>query len=125
MDDSVAITLKFSDGETAHLYSAFGVNYRSRYAIAGTTGRIEVERAFAVAPEMKTIVAVETNSGVEKTSIEPADQFRLMIEDFCATITGSMTAEKKIENDLLRLQSVMDAAAHSARERRIVEIENL
>jgi predicted dehydrogenase len=125
VDDSVAITLKFSGGEIAHLYAAFGVNYRSRYAIAGTSGRIEVERAFAVPTDKKATVLVESDSGIEKISLEPADQFRLMIEDFCANISGGAAAKNNFEEDLLRLQSVMDAAALSAREQRTVEIENL
>ena len=125
VDAAVAITLKFSGGETAQLYAGFGMNYRSRYAIAGTNGRIELERAFAVAPEAKTVVAVETNSGVERISLEPADQFRLMIEDFCASITGGAAAKNNFENDLLRLQTVIDAAARSARERRTIDLENL
>jgi NDP-hexose-3-ketoreductase len=125
VDDSAAITLKFSGGEIAHLYAAFGVNYRSRYAIAGTSGRIEAERAFAVPTDKKATITIETDAGVEKISLEPADQFRLMIEDFCATISGAAAAKKDFENDLLRLQSVMDAAARSARERRTVGIENL
>ena len=124
VDDSVAITLRFAGGETAQLYAAFGVNYRSRYAVTGTSGRIELERAFAVAPEAKAVVNVETNSGTEKISLEPADQFRLMIKDFCATITGA-AANDNFEKDLLRLQSVMDAAARSLRERRAIDIENL
>lgn len=125
VDDSVALTLKFSGGGTAQLYAGFGVNYRSRYAIAGTNGRIELERAFAVAPEAKTVINVETNSGVERITVEPADQFRLMIEDFCATISGSAAAKDDWENNLLRLQTVMDAAALSARERRTIDLENL
>ena len=125
VDDSVAITLQFSDGEIAHLYAAFGVNYRSRYAIAGTSGRIELERAFAVPRDKKATVAVETDAGVEKILLEPADQFRLMIEDFCATISGSAASKNDWENDPLRLQSVMDAAALSAYEKRTVAIENL
>jgi predicted dehydrogenase len=125
VDDSLAITLKFSGGEIAHLYAAFGVHYRSRYAIAGTGGRIEVERAFAVPTDKQAVVTVETDSGVEKISLEPADQFRLMIEDFCATISGAAAVKNDFEDALLRLQSVMDAAARAAREKRTVEIENL
>jgi NDP-hexose-3-ketoreductase len=124
VDDSFALTIKFAGGEIAQLYTAFDVHYRSRYAISGTKGRIELERAFAVAPDMPTVLALETNSDHLTERISGADQFRLMIEDFCATITGAMGNEHW-ENDLLRLQSVMDAAALSARERRTIEIENL
>lgn len=124
VDDACSITLQFSSGEIAQLYAGFGVQYRARYAVSGPNGRIEVERAFAVAPDVKTTITVETNAGVEKISLEPADQFRLMIEDFAAQINGA--AERKPwESDLMRLQAIMDAAAQSARERRTVEIKNL
>jgi dTDP-3,4-didehydro-2,6-dideoxy-alpha-D-glucose 3-reductase len=124
VDDACSITLQFPGGEIANLYAAMGVQYRSRYAVAGESGRIEVERAFAVPPDMKTAITLETNAGVEKIVLEPADQFRLMIEDFAAQISGS--AEKKdYEADLRRMALIMDAAALSARVRRTIEIKYL
>jgi predicted dehydrogenase len=123
VDDACSITLQFSGGEIANLYAAFGVNYRSRYAIAGDTGRIELERAFAVPPDKETTIAVEGAAGVEKIVLEPADQFKLMVEDFAAQISGA--AAKDWEGDLLRQQAVMDAAAQSFRERRTIEIQDL
>ncbi len=135
VDDGCSITLQFSGGEIANLFAGMGLQYRSRYAIAGTGGRIELERAFAVVPDMKTTIALETNAGVEKIVLEPADQFRLMIEDFAAQIGGDRSAgglsasssapARDYENDLLRMQAIMDAAAQSARERRTVEIKDL
>jgi len=70
-------------------------------------------------------VTVETDAGLEKITVAPADQFRLMIEAFCATITGRAADGTNFENDLLRLQSVMDAAARSAREQRMIPLENV
>jgi predicted dehydrogenase len=135
VDDACSITLQFSGGGIANLYAGFGVQYRSRYAIAGPAGRLELERAFAVPPDMKTVITVETNSGVERIVIDPADQFRLMIEDFAAQISGHRSADgppasssavsKDYEGDLLRMQAVMDAAAQSVHERRTIEIKNL
>jgi predicted dehydrogenase len=125
VDDACAITIHFAGGEVAQLYAAFGVNYRSRYAIAGTRGRIESARAFSVLPDKTVTVTVETDAGLEKITVAPADQFRLMIEAFCANILGRAADETNFENDLLRLQSVMGAAIRSAREQRIISIENL
>lgn len=128
VDDACAITLQFSGGAIAQMYAGFGVQYRSRYAVSGVNGRIEVERAFAVAPDMKTTVALETNHGTEKVILGPSDQFRLMIEDFIAQIRAEISSERPAKNyeaDLLRLQGIMDAAAQSARERRAVEIKDL
>ncbi len=125
VDEACAITIHFAGGEVAQLYAAFGVNYRSRYAIAGTRGRIESERAFSVLPDKTVTLTVETDAGLEKITVAPADQFRLMIEAFCANISGRAADETNFENDLLRLQSMMDATARSAREQRIISIENL
>jgi len=124
VDDACSMTLQFSGGEIANLYAAYGVQYRSRYAIAGSSGRIELERAFAIAPDMSPTMTVETNAGIAKIVLEPADQFRLMIEDFAAQISGGVEM-KNYEADLLRMQTVMDAVAESAHERRTVEIKNL
>lgn len=125
VDDTCSIALQFSGGEIANLFVGMGVQYRSRYAIAGESGRIEVERAFAVAPDAKTTITLETNPGVEKIVLEPADQFRLMIEDFAAQVKSADGSAATWEQDLLRMQTVMDAAAQSARERRTIDIKNL
>jgi predicted dehydrogenase len=124
VDDACSVTLQFSGGEIAQLYAGFGVQYRARYAVSGPNGRIEVERAFAVAPDIKTTITVENNHGTEKILMEPADQFRLMIEDFAAQISGG-AEHKNYETDLLRFRSIMDAAAQSARERRTIEVKDL
>ena len=124
VDDACSITLQFSGGEIAQLYAGFGVQYRARYAVSGPNGRIEVERAFAVAPDVKTTVTLETNHSTEKIIMGPADQFRLMIEDFAVQISGG-AEHKNYEADLLRLRGIMDAAAQSARERRTIEIKDL
>lgn len=125
VDDAVSLTITFSGGEVAQLYTAFGVSYRSRYAIAGAHGRIEVERGFAVPTDFKTTVVLETDAAVERISVDPADQFRLMVEAFCAQVDGGADEKATYEADLLRLRTIMDAAARSARERRTVEVENL
>lgn len=125
VDDSLAMTIQFAGGEIAQLYVAFGLHYRSRYAILGTLGRIETERAFSVLPDMAVTVVLETEGGVEKNIVAPADQFELMIEAFRANIPSCGMNEKNFENDLLQMQKVMDAAAQSHRERRTIELPDL
>lgn len=125
VDDSFALTIRFSGGEIAQIYVAFGVSYRSRYSIAGTCGRIEVERAFSVPAGKEVSISVETESGVEKIRVEPVDQFRMMIDGFCDSITGLNSGKINLEDDLLQLRSVMDAAELSSREHRTVEIKNI
>jgi len=119
VDSSVSMILHFPENKTAHIRTAYGLHYRSRYSIFGSQGRIEALRAFAVPPEMKTEIIVETDSGTENIIVPPVDQFRLMIEDFCAQISSS-NKSWALEEKLLRQHTVMEAARRSHLERRTV-----
>lgn len=125
VDDSFALMVHFAGGETAQLFVAFGLYYRSRYAISGSLGRIETERAFSVLPDMPVTITLETAGGMEKITTAPADQFELMIKAFCTNIPDCAASEWNFENDLLRMQFLMDSAAQSHRERRTIELPEL
>jgi predicted dehydrogenase len=120
VDNSLSVMLRFPGGQIAQLLAAFDTYYRSRYSILGTRGRVEVLRAFAVPPDHKAAVVLETEAGEETISLEPADQFQLMLEDICAHIRGS--GSRDFEAELLRQHAVMDAAARSNQERRAVAL---
>ena len=123
VDDSFTMWLRFSGGETAQLLSGFGLQYRSTYAILGTHGRLSVNRAFSVAPNMKATLQLETDTGDETVSVDPADQFLLMIDDVARGIQDGDKAKKSaFESDLLRQHAVMDAAGRSHREKHIVDL---
>lgn len=124
VDDSFSLWLRFATGETAQMLVAFGAHYRSRYAIVGTQGRVEVERAFSVGPQIKTTIALETEVGPEKMDVAPDDQFRLMVDDFSTQIRGAGSTRKEFEVDLLRQHEVMDAAARSHREGRVIALSD-
>lgn len=124
VDDTFSLWMCFATGETAQMLVAFGTHYRSRYAIAGTHGRVEVERAFSVGPQMKTTIAVETDAGLERIEVEPDDQFRLMVDDFAVQIRGGAVRQTEFEADLLRQHAVMDAAARSHREGRVIALSD-
>jgi NDP-hexose-3-ketoreductase len=123
VDDWVSMMLHFAGGETAHLATGFGLSYRSKYAVLGVKGRVQVERAFAIAPDAKATVTLETDAGVESFSIDPADQFRLMIEDFASQCAKDGAGGLDFERNLLRQQALMDAAWRSSRESQSIRIE--
>ena len=68
VDDAFCLWMRFSTGVMAQALVAFGAQYRSRYAVIGTQGRLEVQRAFAVPPEKATTLALETNAGEEDSN---------------------------------------------------------
>jgi NDP-hexose-3-ketoreductase len=119
VDNSLSVMLRFGS-QIAQLLAAFDTHYRSRYSILGTRGRIEVLRAFSVAPDYKATVLLETDAGEERLSLEPSDQFQLMVEDVCLHIRGA--GSRDFESELLRQHAVMDAAARSNREQRAVAL---
>lgn len=124
VDDSFESWLHFSEGGTAQTLTAFGAHYRSRYSILGTSGRVEVERAFSVGPQMTTTIVVETVAGVEKIDIGPVDQFRLLVDEFCAQIRGGTSHRGDGEDEMLHQHIIMDAAVRSHREQRMVMLSD-
>jgi hypothetical protein len=97
VDSFFSAAFAFEQGMSAQLVAGFGLHYRSRYALHGTRGRIEVERAYAVPPDMETVVTIE---GREPIRVAPANQFQLALEAFCRVVSGEM--ESNFEADLLR-----------------------
>jgi len=121
VDDLVSMQIQFSGGQLAQSIAAFDLQYRARYAVTGTAGRLEVERAYAVGPDVKTKVTLETDFGQETFEVPPADQFRLMIEDFSNALLGAPGPGESFESKLLRVHRVMDAARRSYLEKRMIE----
>jgi dTDP-3,4-didehydro-2,6-dideoxy-alpha-D-glucose 3-reductase len=119
VDATVVVTIAFAGGEVAQCAAGFGLQYRARYSITGTEGRIELERAYSVLPDAPSVVVLETKSGIEKITVPPADQFRLMIDDFANEISGGKR-ERDFESQLLTQSAVMDAAWRSNRESRTI-----
>lgn len=119
VDDAVAMTVVFENGAVAQCASGFGLHFRSRYSVLGTSGRIELERAFSIPPDRVTAVVVETDTGTERIELQPVDVFALMIADFAAEIEGG-GRRRDFESQLLRQSAVMDAALRSHREGRVI-----
>jgi dTDP-3,4-didehydro-2,6-dideoxy-alpha-D-glucose 3-reductase len=121
VDDTVAVTTTFAGGEVAQCAAGFGLHYRSRYSVTGTEGRIELERAFSVLPDVSTVIVVETKTGSERITAPQADMFRLMIDDFANEIAGGKH-ERDFEGQCLKQTAVMDAAWRSNREGRTINL---
>ena len=125
VDEAVAMMVQFADGQIGHYRAAYGLQYRARYSLHGTLGRIEVERAFAINPDVEGRVVLETNDGVKRLTAEPADQFLLMIDDFAGQISGRAAGPDSFESLLVRQHTFMEAARLSIAERRCVSLAEL
>jgi predicted dehydrogenase len=125
MDHTASMILEFPNGQLAQTLVAYGLHYRSRYRLLGSKGTIEALRAFAVPPDMVTEIVFETGDRRETIPVAPADQFRLMIDDFCAQARNASSPSRVFEENLLRQHAVMDAAWRSHLEQRPVRLSEI
>jgi predicted dehydrogenase len=112
VDRAVSMILNFPGGEIAHALAMYGLRYRGQYLVRGAEGSIEAPRAFAIPPENGTEIILETATEKKIIPIAPADQFLLMMEDFCKQI-NQPSPSQTFEEHLLRQHAVMEAAMRS------------
>jgi len=124
VDRAASIRLVFPGGGMAHCFVGFGLHYRSRYAVTGTQGRIEAERAYSVLPDKPVRVVLETAKETEYIEVKSVDQFVLMIEEFAGQLAGERP-HTDWEGQLLRQALVMDCARRSAQEARVISVPPL
>ena len=122
VDIGAEVTLNYPMGRSARISSAFGADFQSTYSVTGSKARIRMERAYAVPKDMAVKIFLERDGKIEEISVEPADHFKLMIDDFCQEILAGKKGTKNYEEDLLAQARVLDAGRISSLEKRLVHI---
>lgn len=106
--------LDFSGGRTAHVAFGFDNFYKNSYAVWGSRGHILLGRAFTVPTNHATTVTVQAEGGTETLTVDPVDQFRLMLEAFAAGLRGHAEVGLGWEEEMLGQARVVDALRRSA-----------
>ena len=125
IDVKADITLAYEKEKTAFISSAFGAYFQSNYSLWGDKAKLTVKRAYAVPKDRKTIIEIDADDKISEISIEPADHFRLMLEDFCRKILSGHKGGNDFESDLLNQARVLEAARISSREDCVVKLSTL
>jgi D-xylose 1-dehydrogenase (NADP+, D-xylono-1,5-lactone-forming) len=95
VDLHTAAVFRFPNGKSASILGGFDQAFASRYEVAGTEGRITVERAFQVGESGVRVLVRANNSDVEEIVHFPhIDQYQLQLEHFAACI---LDPEKPLE----------------------------
>lgn len=124
VDRRADIILTYPGGKTAHASSIFGSYFQSKYSLLGEKGVVRAERAYAIPRDRPAKIILETNDQANSFNVEPADHFRLMIDEFAEEIlTGKI--KNKFEADLLAQARCLEAALLSNKEKREVEISEI
>lgn len=125
VDLKTDMMLSYSNNRSAFATSVFGSYYQSTYSVLGTKAHVRMGRAYAVPRDMQTKIFLDRDDKIEEIVIEPADHFRLMVDDFCNEVLKGNLSDKKYEEDLLNQARVLEAARLSDREKRIVKISEI
>lgn len=125
VDIRAEVTLNYPMGRTARISSAFGADFQSTYSVIGSNARIRMERAYAVPRDMSVKIFLERDGKEEEILVEPADHFKLMIDDFCREIPLGKKSTKNYEEDLLAQAHVLEAGRISSVEGRTVRLGEL
>ena len=117
VDTQFDATLTFPENRIATIHAAFGDDYRSTYEVIGSEGTLSTERAYAVPADRGVKIFLERNGVAEEFTIDPADHFQLMLDEFCREIRLGTASTKPYEDDLLKQARILDAArkAHSGK----------
>ncbi len=125
VDVRADMMLTYLGGRSAHISAAFGSYFRSTYGVLGTEAHLTAARAYAVPKDRVTILLLNKNDVIQEITIEPADHFQIMLDDFCEEIALGSASTKKYEEDLLAQARILDAGLLSHRERRFVNISEI
>ena len=117
--------LFYSKGKMALISSLFGSYFQSTYSVLGSEAYIKAARAYAVPRDMSTKIYLDKDDVVEEMIIEPADHFRLMLDDFCKEVAKGGASTKKYEEDILDQARVIEAIKLSSKENRPVKISEM
>ena len=130
VDINGSAILEFADNKTALISFGFDNVYQNNYSIWGSKGKIKVHRAFSIPPNLKPMVELITNDGVNEKinnlDLLPADQFRLIFTDFFNTIINQDIV--KINNlyaEILLQAKVMETLRISYKEDRKVNLKEI
>ncbi|WP_410537976.1 Gfo/Idh/MocA family protein [Streptomyces sp. KL2] len=112
VDVSGAALLRTPDGVTAQL--AFGLDhgYRSVCELAGTRGRIVVDRAFTPPADHAPVIRVEGATGVEEVRLAPFDQVAAAVDAFAAAARAGAVPDARA---CLRQAELLEEIARAGR----------
>jgi len=124
IDEFANILLEFKDGKVAEMNIGYGLFYQSIYEIWGSKGMLSLSRAYNIPPEMSASLKINAKK-ISKINVNPANHFRLMIDNFSKEIQEINKSNFNFEKDLLNQARVMEAARRSSQQRRIVNISEI
>lgn len=113
VDTYGAATLEGDNGVIAQASWGMDNVYRCGAELHGSTGMMSVDRLYSPPAELKPVITITDNSGVEKIEVPADDQFERSLDHFAACIEDPVTAAERRAAILMQaglVQSIIDKA---------------
>ena len=98
--------LDFGKSRTAHLVFGFNNMYQNKYIIWGTQGVITLDRAFAIPPDVESILTLEKQGLKKEYIMQPCNHFIEEIRYFIKNI-NSTELQLQWQNEILNQMKVI------------------
>jgi dTDP-3,4-didehydro-2,6-dideoxy-alpha-D-glucose 3-reductase len=109
------VLLATAAGQTAQLTFGMGYSYVAAYTVAGSTGRIRLDRAYTPPDDHRPSLRVERQAGHEVRDLRTDRQFVNAIGDFVSAMGGDATVLASHHADALRSAELIDHIERTAR----------
>tara|TARA_Y100000310_G_scaffold274378_1_gene290362 strand:+ start:7529 stop:8521 length:993 start_codon:yes stop_codon:yes gene_type:complete len=114
--------IEFPQNKIAFVGFGFNNMYQNNYSVWGSTGLINVERAYSIPDDMKPQMTLLKQDSTQKIDVPPANHFTLIFTDFF----NSILEKRKIDySSLLSQARVMEALRVSSKEDRKVKVASI
>ncbi len=118
-------TIMFNEETIATTSFSFDNYYQASYKVWGSSGLIELNRAYAVPPDFSTNVYLYNENTKNEFACEPIDHFLAMVDTFSKEITKIKKASFNFEEDLLNQAKVMEAVRLSHKNKKPIFISDI
>jgi dTDP-3,4-didehydro-2,6-dideoxy-alpha-D-glucose 3-reductase len=119
------VLLQFQNSKIGQTSFSFDSFYQANSKIWGKKGILETSRAFSIPPTLNSTIILRNEEGEKEITVQFADHFRLMIEEFSKEILSNSNNKIRFEDELLSQARVLEAIRISNNENRFVFISEV
>ena len=117
--------MKYPENKIALNFFISRLLFQSTYQLWADNGIVNLNRAYNIRDNMKPSIQIQTSKQTKELQLNPANEFKLMINEFCQELSHSGSSTFNYEEDLISQAQVMTATKKSFSENRLVNISEI
>lgn len=124
VDTYGSMVLQFSNNQQSFGIFGYENNFQANYEVICNNGTVFAKSAYNIRKDKKAIIDLHINNKMKTLRLQPVNQSRVMVENFCAEVRRKGSSFS-FERDLLIQAQIMDAARLSNEKKRPVSIKEI